>query len=48
VLASPPCFVGTVDEITDQLVARRERTGITDVAVPPDAGRLAPVVARLP
>jgi probable F420-dependent oxidoreductase len=48
VLASPQCFVGTVDEITDQLVTLRERSGITYVAVPTDVVEdFAPVVARL-
>ena len=48
VLASPQCFVGTVDEITDQLVALRERSGITYVAVPTEVVEdFAPVVARL-
>jgi probable F420-dependent oxidoreductase len=48
VLASPQCFVGTVDEITDQLVTLRERSGITYVAVPTEVVEdFAPVVARL-
>jgi probable F420-dependent oxidoreductase len=47
-LASPFALVGTVDEICEDLVARRERWGFSYVAVGPEVmGDLAPVVARL-
>jgi len=48
VLDSPHLLVGTVDQIADDLVARRERYGISHVVVPGDAAEaLAPVVERL-
>jgi probable F420-dependent oxidoreductase len=47
-LASPHAIAGTVDEIADDLVARRERWGISYLGVSVDAlDALAPVVARL-
>jgi probable F420-dependent oxidoreductase len=53
VLASARFLIGTLDEIADQLLARRERYGISYVAVPDLPGlpssidALAPIVARL-
>ncbi|HEX5095962.1 MAG TPA: TIGR03621 family F420-dependent LLM class oxidoreductase [Acidimicrobiia bacterium] len=47
-LASSLALVGTVDEIADELVARRERWGISYVVVPQVAAdAFAPVVGRL-
>lgn len=47
-LGSPHTLVGTVDQIVDDLVARRERFGISAIGVGLDAlESLAPVVARL-
>lgn len=47
-LASPHAIAGTVEEIVDDLVARRERWGISYLGVSVDAlDALAPVVARL-
>lgn len=48
VLASPHVLIGTVEQISDDLVARRERYGISHVVVPGDAAdSLGPVVERL-
>jgi probable F420-dependent oxidoreductase len=45
---SPHAVVGTVDEIVDDLVERRERFGINVIGLPLDAmDAFAPVVARL-
>ena len=47
-LASPHALAGTVDEICDDLVARRERWGISYIGVGLDAmDAMTPVVARL-
>lgn len=47
-LASPHALVGTVDQLVDDLVERRERFGINVIGLPLDAmDQLAPVVARL-
>ena len=47
-LASPHAIAGTVDEIVEDLVARRERWGISYVTVSLDAMEaMAPVVERL-
>lgn len=47
-LVSPHALAGTVDQIADDLVERRERWGISYVGVSVDAvDALAPVVARL-
>ena len=47
-LASPVCLIGTVDEITDELIARRERWAISYVVVSAaSADAFAPVVGRL-
>jgi probable F420-dependent oxidoreductase len=47
-LASPHVLLGTVDGLCEELLARRERLGITHVVVPPGAiDAFAPVVARL-
>jgi hypothetical protein len=47
-LASPHALVGTVGEIADQLVERRERWGISYVGFGADAlDAMAPVIARL-
>ena len=47
-LASPFALVGTVDQICEDLLARRERWGFSYVAVGPEVmADLAPVVARL-
>jgi probable F420-dependent oxidoreductase len=46
--SSPHALVGTVDQIVDDLLARRERFGINVVGLPIDAmDAFAPVVARL-
>ncbi len=48
VLAIPHMMVGTVDQIAEDIVARRERYGISHVLVPGgSAEELAPVVERL-
>lgn len=48
VLASPHCLFGTVDEICEQLLARRERWGLSYWVVPTSQARaFAPVVERL-
>ena len=48
VLAMPHFLIGTVDELVEELVRRRERYGISYVIVPGDvAEQFAPVVARL-
>ena len=45
---SPHLLVGSVSEICDVLVARRERWGLSNIVVPVGAlARFAPVVARL-
>jgi hypothetical protein len=45
---SPHALVGTVEEIVDDLVERRERFGINVIGLPLDAmDAFAPVVARL-
>jgi probable F420-dependent oxidoreductase len=47
-LASPHALAGTVDQITDDLLGRRERFGISYIGVGVEAlDALAPVVARL-
>lgn len=47
-LDSPMTLIGTVDEICDRLLARRDRWGFSYHVVPADAVEaLAPVVARL-
>jgi probable F420-dependent oxidoreductase len=47
-LASPHTLCGTVDQIVDDLVERRERLGLSAIGVGLDAiDALAPVVARL-
>lgn len=47
-LLSPHALVGTVDQLVDDLVERRERFGINVIGLPLDAmEQLAPVVARL-
>src|SRR5262249_31111912 len=53
VLASPRCMIGTVDQIVEDLLERRERYGISYISVldfpwmPSNIGALARVVARL-
>jgi len=48
VLEMPHFLIGTIDQIVQQLQARRERFGITHIAVPGDmVDALAPVVERL-
>jgi len=48
VLAIPHLMIGTLDQIAEDLVARRERYGISHIVVPGDAAdALAPVVERL-
>lgn len=48
ILAMPHFLIGTVDQIADDLRARRERYGISYVIVPGEVGeQLAPVVERL-
>lgn len=48
VLASPYVLAGTIDEIVDDLQARRERFGISYIVIPGDNFEaFAPVVARL-
>jgi hypothetical protein len=47
-LASPHALAGTVDELVETLVERRERFGISAIGIPLDALEpLAPVVAKL-
>ena len=47
-LASPHALAGTVDEIVDDLLHRRERFGIASIGISLDAMEaMAPVVARL-
>ena len=47
-LASPHVLLGTVDGLCEELLARRERLGLSHLVVPPGAiDALAPVVARL-
>ena len=44
----PILLIGTVDELCERLVERRERWGFSTVVVPGDAlEAFAPVVARL-
>lgn len=44
----PTLLIGTVDEIVDALIERRERFGVSYVVVVPDATRaMAPIVERL-
>ena len=48
VLQVPHFMIGTVEQIADDLVTRRERYGISHIVVPGDAAdALAPVVERL-
>lgn len=48
VLASPHILVGTIEQIAEDLVERRERYGISHIAIPGDAAEaLAPLVERL-
>ena len=48
VLAIPHVLVGTVEQIAEDLIARRERYGISHIVVPGQAAEaLAPVVERL-
>lgn len=48
VLTSPHLLVGSVDQVVDSLVERRERFGLSYVTVAePALGDLAPIVARL-
>jgi len=48
VLEIPHFMLGTIDQIAEDIVRRRERFGISHVVVPGDAAdALAPVVARL-
>jgi probable F420-dependent oxidoreductase len=48
ILAMPHFLIGTVDEVVDDLQARRERYGISYVIVPGEADEsFAPVVAKL-
>jgi probable F420-dependent oxidoreductase len=48
ILAMPHFLIGTVDEVVEDLQARRERYGISCVIVPGEADEsFAPVVARL-
>jgi alkanesulfonate monooxygenase SsuD/methylene tetrahydromethanopterin reductase-like flavin-dependent oxidoreductase (luciferase family) len=53
ILASPRCLVGSVDQIVEDLIMRRERYGISYISVldlpwmPSRIDALAPVVARL-
>lgn len=47
-LETPHALVGTSDEIVDQLVARRERWGISYIGISADSlDDMAPVIARL-
>ena len=48
ILAMPHFLIGTVDEVVEDLEARRERYGISYVIVPGEADEsFAPVVAKL-
>lgn len=48
IATSPYMFIGSVDEIVEQLQARRERLGISYITLfEPNAERFAPVVAHL-
>jgi hypothetical protein len=48
VLEMPHFLIGTIDQIEEDLKARRERYGFSDVIVPGDAAdSLAPVVEHL-
>ena len=48
VLASPYFLLGSVDGIVEQVLALRERHGITHISIyPSDVETFAPVVARL-
>ena len=48
ILQSPYALIGTVDQIVEDLEARRERWGISSYAIhEPYADAFAPVVARL-
>jgi len=47
-LELPVVLIGTVDELCEQLLKRRERWGFTNIVVPAEAMEsFAPVVARL-
>ena len=47
-LETPHALAGTVEQIAEDLVARRERFGISSIGIGLDAmDALAPVVARL-
>ena len=47
-LLTPHALVGTADEIVDQLVARRERWGLSYIGINADSlDAMAPVIARL-
>jgi probable F420-dependent oxidoreductase len=47
-LATPHALVGTADDIVEQLVARRERWGLSYIGLSADAlDAMAPVIARL-
>jgi hypothetical protein len=48
ILESPYVLIGTVAQIVDDLIARRERWGISSYVVrSPDLDPFAPVVSRL-
>jgi hypothetical protein len=48
ILEIPHFLIGTVDQIVEDLKARRERFGISYLAIPGEASEaLAPVVERL-
>jgi probable F420-dependent oxidoreductase len=48
ILDSPQFLVGTVEEIVDDLIARRERLGLSYIVLRPEAAKpMAPVVQRL-
>lgn len=48
VLSMPANFIGSPDDVEDQLLARRERYGLSYYVVPrPDMERAAPIVGRL-
>jgi probable F420-dependent oxidoreductase len=46
VLDSPHAFIGSIDDLTEKLLALRERFGISSIMIP-DIDQLAPVVERL-
>jgi hypothetical protein len=47
-LASPQFLIGSVDQIAEELIALRERHGISYFTIrPPEMEAFAPVVARL-